>query len=126
MPSTKDKATNMADAEIEVELPDHPDTVYDPVARQPGAERVATKEDEGTTRPSDLGFTPKHREIEVESVAPPPLDNTGFVEVRMARTIEEFTYGNPHRAFTLEEGKRYRFPVDVARYLNGIGAIYFR
>ena len=28
----------------------------------------------------------------------------------MAETIEEFTYGNPHRTYRLEAGKRYRLP----------------
>lgn len=87
------------------------------------------------TRPSDLGF-PKnvqtgpipHREIEVEALAAPPPepDNFGLVEVRMAETIEEFTYGNPHRSWRLEVGKRYRLPVDVAIYLDSLGYLYHR
>ena len=32
----------------------------------------------------------------------------------MAETIEEFTWGNPHYQYRLEEGKRYRVPVEVA------------
>jgi hypothetical protein len=90
------------------------------------------------TRPSDLGFPkaqpvradgiPVHREIEVEAVDPPrsEVDAKGYVEVRMAETIEEFTYGNPHYNYRLEEGKRYRLPVDVANYLHSLGYIYTR
>jgi hypothetical protein len=44
----------------------------------------------------------------------------------MAETIEEFTYGNPHKHYKLEAGKRYRLPVDVARYLNSLGYLYHR
>jgi hypothetical protein len=83
------------------------------------------------TRPSDLGFQtnqPRHREIEVEPLEDKPVavDSQGYVEVRMADTIEEFTYGNPHYTYRLEQGKRYRIPVEVARYLNNLGYIYHR
>lgn len=80
------------------------------------------------TRPSDLGFGPRHTEIEVDAiaeVAPRPGDD-GVVEVRMAETIEEFTYGNPHIHFKLEAGKRYRLPAHIARYLASLGKIYQR
>lgn len=74
------------------------------------------------THPSDLGFGPK--EVVVEPiVTASPVDNDGKVQIRMARTIEEFTYGNPHAHHKLEEGKLYRLPVDIARYLFGIGAL---
>lgn len=109
------------------------------MARTPaGAEVEVERDDEESqvTRPSDLGFPqntqtgpiPRHREIEVESLAPSPadIDESGMVEIRMAETIEEFTYGNPHRSYKLEAGKRYRLPVDVARYLNNLGYIYHR
>jgi hypothetical protein len=49
-----------------------------------------------------------------------------MVEVRMARTIEEFTYGNPHRHYHLEAGKRYRLPVYVAQYLDSLEALHHR
>ena len=90
------------------------------------------------TRPSDLGFPkaqpgqaggiPVHREIEVEAIADPKptVDPSGMVEIRMAETIEEFTYGNPHYTYRLEAGKRYRIPVEVARYLHSLGYIYQR
>ena len=108
--------------------------------RQPTAEvEVDPEMDPATsevTRPSDLGFPsntqtgpiPQHREIEVEALATPPPqpDAMGFVEVRMAETIEEFTYGNPHRAWRLEQGKRYRLPYDVAVYLDSLGYLYHR
>ena len=44
----------------------------------------------------------------------------------MAETIEEFTWGNPHYQYRLEEGKRYRVPVEVARYLYNLGYVYRR
>jgi len=104
----------------------------------PSAEIEVDQEEESqVTRPSDLGFPaaptqsgpiPVHREIEVESVEPPKaeVDQSGMVEIRMAETIEEFTYGNPHYTYRLEAGKRYRIPVDVARYLHALGYIYSR
>jgi hypothetical protein len=79
-------------------------------------------EENEVTRPSDLGFGPK--EVVVEPVAPPrAVDQSGFVQIRMARSIDEFTYGNPNLLYKLEEGKLYRLPVDIARYLHGIGAL---
>lgn len=103
-------------------------------------EREETEEPEqnAVTRPEDLGFPrnqqldrtpegiPIHREIEVEAIAPQPapVDQSGMVEIRMAETIEEFTYGNPHRSYRLEANKRYRLPVDVARYLYSLGYTY--
>ena len=97
---------------------------------------VETEEDE-VTRPSSLGFPkndpnsrtpdgiPIHREIEVEALAPRPQDmQDGLVEIRMAETIEEFTYGNPHRVYRLEANRRYKLPVDVARYLYKLGYTY--
>lgn len=116
-------ARQQAEAEVEV------DEVETPQGQATGAPRVATEQDEGTTRPQDLGFPasqPQHREIEVEAIAEAPPDPQGIVEVRMSRDIDEFTFGNPHVHYTLQAGKRYRLPVDVARYLNGIGAIVFR
>ena len=99
-------------------------------ARTPAPEPEVEEEQDEVTRPSDLGFKtqPQHREIEVESMAPvsQEVDESGYVEIRMAETIDEFTYGNPHRHYKLEEGKRYRLPVDVARYLNGLGYVYHR
>lgn len=79
------------------------------------------------TRPSDLGFG-KAREIEVEPIQelPPQVGDDGYMEVRMAETIEEFTYGNPHFTTRLEAGKRYRVPDHIGRYLIGIGKVYQR
>ena len=99
------------------------------MATRAKTDEIEEEQDE-VTRPSDLGFKtqPQHREIEVESMTPvsTEVDESGYVEIRMAETIEEFTYGNPHRFYRLEEGKRYRLPIDVARYLNGLGYIYHR
>lgn len=81
------------------------------------------------TRPSDLGLGPKPRtEIEVESIQelPQKEDASGFVEIRMADTIEDFTYGNPHMKIKLEEGKRYRVPIHIARYLTSLGKVSSR
>jgi hypothetical protein len=49
-----------------------------------------------------------------------------MVEIRMAETIEEFTYGNPHMHFKLEQGKRYRVPAHIGRYLASLGKVYQR
>ena len=42
----------------------------------------------------------------------------------MGETIEEFTYGNPHVHYNLEEGKIYRVPADIGRYLDSLGYVY--
>ena len=86
-------------------------------------EQMEEEEKDEVTRPEDLGF---RREIEVErvQVRPQAPDDQGFVQIRMGRTIEEFTYGNPHVHYHLEEGKIYRVPAGIANYLNSIGAVY--
>jgi len=103
------------EAEVEVEI----DPDMDP----------ATSE---VTRPSDLGFpSAQPPEIEVEPVRD-PVAPTGYyapgtlVEIRMAETIEEFTYGNPHRHWPLEAGRRYRVPVEIANYLYHLGKLSIR
>lgn len=82
------------------------------------------------TRPSDLGFAQRrevHREIEVEPLQPRrDVDANGYVEIRMAETIEEFTFGNPNFHYKLEAGKRYRVPRHVASYLWQLGYVYQR
>jgi len=84
------------------------------------------------TRPSDLGFQAnqaRRRESEGAPLEDRPtsaVDSKGYVEIRMAETIEEFTYGNPHYTYRLEAGKRYRIPVEIARYLNNLGYIHHR
>lgn len=99
-------------------------------------QQPAEIEQDEVTRPTDLGFPaqqevdhhgiPVHREVEVEAVNAPPatVDSSGYVEIRMAETIEEFTYGNPHHHHLLEKGKRYRVPREIAAYLWDLGKIY--
>lgn len=91
--------------------------------QQPEEPQPAEAEENQVTRPEDLGF---RREIEVERVQVQPQvpDDQGFVQIRMARTIEEFTYGNPHVHYHLEEGKIYRVPAGIGRYLDSLGAVY--
>ena len=92
--------------------------------QQPEAPEQLEEEENQVTRPSDLGFG--SREIEVDPIQPitdNQVDESGYVEVRMAVTIEEFTYGNPHIHHRLEEGKRYRMPVNIARYLQSLGKL---
>ena len=80
-------------------------------------------EENEVTRPSDLGFP--SAQIEVEPVRTQPLrpDEGGMVQVRMATTIDEFTYGNPHVSYNLQAGRIYRMPADIARYLDSLGKI---
>jgi hypothetical protein len=80
------------------------------------------------TRPSDLGFGRRRGEIEVEPINEPPVrvGDDGLVEIRMAETIEEFTYGNPHISYPLIAGKRYRVPRHIAAYLWDLGKLYQR
>ena len=84
-------------------------------------------EEDEVTRPSDLGFG-RHMEIEVEPINEPPprVGDDGMVEIRMAESIPEFTYGNPHVHYKLDEGKRYRVPAHIARYLGSLGKLYQR
>lgn len=93
-------------------------------AQEPDAQQGPQEEENQVTRPSDLGFP--QAEIEVQAVRPQPLqpDERGAVQVRMARTIEEFTYGNPHVNYHLEAGRIYQMPANIARYLDSLGAIY--
>jgi hypothetical protein len=82
-------------------------------------------DDEGTvTTPESLGFV-RNREIEVDPIQPvaSPPDAEDMVEVRMAVTIEEFTYGNPHLHHKLVAGHRYRVPTHIAQYLHGLGKL---
>jgi hypothetical protein len=67
-------------------------------------------------------------EIEAEPVGRSPIqiDPNGMTEIRMAREIEEFTYGDPKHSVHLEAGKRYRMPFHVAQYLDGLEAIHHR
>jgi hypothetical protein len=84
------------------------------------------EEEDEVTRPSDLGFGPS-KEIEVDRLVEPVQttpDPDGTVIVRMAETIEEFTYGNPYVHYKLEAGKQYRVPVEIARYLHSLDKIY--
>ena len=78
------------------------------------------------TRPSDLGFGPRTREIEVDriTVTPQVPASDGTVEIRMNQTIEEFTYGNPHVSYKLEVGKIYRVPRHIAGYLDSLGYVW--
>ena len=80
-------------------------------------------DDAEVTTPTSLGFV--HREIEVDPITPVTTqpDDEGYVEVRMAMTIDEFTYGNPHVHQKLEAGHRYRMPTYIAQYLHDLGKL---
>lgn len=113
------RKTAAEQAAAEIHIPDPSDVItldpdYDPALSE-------------VTRPSDLGFG-KAREVIVEPLRDPPpvYSDDGWMEVRMAETIEEFTYGNPHYMVKLEAGKRYRVPVHIGRYLMDLGKVYQR
>jgi hypothetical protein len=91
--------------------------------QQPEEPQPAEEESQVTTS-ADLGF--RSREIEVDPIeeAPPTPDDQGMVVIRMAETIEEFTYGNPHMHYKLEAGHRYRVPAHIGRYLDSLGKVY--
>ena len=82
-------------------------------------------EENEVTRPSDLGFGAR-REVEVEpvNVPAPRQDDEGYAVVRMAVTIEEFTYGNQRGPVELTAGKMYRVPIHIADYLYKLGKLY--
>lgn len=91
--------------------------------QQPEAPEQADENE--VTRPSDLGFGAR-REIEVEPVnvpAPKP-DDEGYTVIRMAVTIDEFTYGNNRGPVELKAGKMYRVPNHIAQYLYSLGKLY--
>ncbi len=121
-------ATRTRNVEAEVET--DPDAVQDLTPRTGAPEVAPDLEQDQVTGPESLGFVRRPPEIEIE-VQPlqderPQVDPNGMVEVRMARTIEEFTYGNPHNSYRLEAGKRYRLPLYVAEYLDGLEALHHR
>ena len=103
-------------------------TSQEPEEPQPAEVELEVEYDDGNrvTRPADLGFGP--REIVVDPIQDPPpvVDDQGFVQIRMAETVEEFTYGNPNVHYRLEAGKIYRMPVHIAAYLNSLGKLYHR
>lgn len=86
--------------------------------------KVETQGENETTTPKDLGFG-RQDEIEVERVreTDPRTDEKGYVSIRMAETIEEFTYGNPRTIWRLERGKRYLVFPDMAEYLWNLGKL---
>jgi hypothetical protein len=117
--ATSRRSQTAEEAAAEIQIPDpvtevRLDPEYDPANSQ-------------VTRPSDLGFG-KAREIVVEPLQelPQQVSHDGTMEIRMAETIEEFTYGNPHYVVKLEEGKRYRVPAHIGQYLIGLGKVYQR
>jgi hypothetical protein len=95
-----------------------------PRTTQQPEEPQQAEEDEVTT-PESLGFK-RSREIEVERVQAQPEvpDDDGYVQIRMSQTIEEFTFGNPHVHYHLQEGKIYRVPAGIGRYLDSLGYVY--
>jgi hypothetical protein len=76
------------------------------------------------TTPESLGFRRPEIEVEQVQVRPQVADSDGTVQIRMSRTIEEFTFGNPHVHYHLEEGKIYKMPAGIAHYLDTLGAVY--
>ena len=97
------------------------------VTQEPEAPAQAETDEEvnEVTRPSDLGFG-NRREVEVEpiNVPAPRPDDDGYTVVRMAVTIEEFTYGNNRGPVELTAGKMYRVPIHIAQYLHSLGKLY--
>jgi hypothetical protein len=93
----------------------------EPQTANPDEPRPENEENEITT--SSLM---RPREIEVDPIQEPqpvPASN-GYAVIRMNTTLEDFTYGNPHMHMRLEEGHRYRVPVHIAQYLDGLGYVW--
>jgi hypothetical protein len=84
------------------------------------------EEENEVTRASDLGFNIP--EVSVQPIAVEQLqpDDDGYVVIRMAETIDEFTYGNQLGHVELKAGKMYRVPGHIARYLQSLGKVYNR
>ena len=95
-----------------------------PRTTQQHEEPEQLEEENEVTTPESLGFQ-RGREIEVERVREQQVpDDDGYVQIRMNKTIEEFTYGNPHVHYELREGKIYRVPAHIGRYLDSLGYVY--
>lgn len=98
----------------------HPD---EPAPRTAADDAPVEEKDEITT----MGSIFSGPEIEVDAVEEPrpqPPSNEGMAVIRMNTTLEDFTYGNPYQHYKLEEGKRYRVPVHIAQYLDGLGYVW--
>ena len=91
--------------------------------QQPEAPEQADEENE-VTRPSDLGFGRREIEVEPIVVPAPKADDDGYTVVRMAVTIDDFTYGNNRGPVELKAGKMYRVPIHIAQYLHSLGKLY--
>ncbi len=81
-------------------------------------------EENEITTPESLGFRRGEIEVERVEVRPQVPDSDGFVQIRMNKTIEEFTYGNPHLHYFLQEGHVYRVPLHIGEYLDALGHVY--
>jgi hypothetical protein len=94
------------------------------VTQQPEEPQQAEEEESRVTTPADLGFRTREIEVDpIQEVAPQAPDDQGMVVIRMARTIEEFTYGTSVPV-ALKEGHRYRVPAHIGRYLDSLGCVY--
>lgn len=98
-------------------------TTQQPEAPEQASEQAFEEENE-VTRPSDLGFGPREIEVEPVNVPAPRPDGDGYTVIRMAVTIEEFTYGNQRGHVELKAGKMYRVPIHIAEYLHALGKLY--
>lgn len=65
-------------------------------------------------------------EIEVDPVQEMPQrpDASGMTVIRMNTSLDDFTFGDPNRHYKLVEGKRYRVPANIGRYLDGLGYVW--
>ena len=88
------------------------------------AEAPEQAEENEVTTPEDLGFVRREIEVEPVHVPAPRPDDEGYTVIRMAVTIEEFTYGNQRGHVELKAGKMYRVPIHIAEYLYSLGKLY--
>lgn len=95
-------------------------TTQEPEAPQP------LEDENEVTSASDLGFNIPQVTVDPIAVPVPVADDDGYTTIRMAETIEEFTYGNQLGHVELKAGKMYRVPVHIARYLHSLGKVYTR
>jgi hypothetical protein len=121
-PRTPTRSRQARPVETEVDEPGPPlDATVQPQVAVPDEPRPA---EEGEITKIDSLMNP--REIEVDPVEEAPIvsDDGGMVIIRMNTTLEDFTYGNPHMHMRLEEGKRYRVPLYIGHYLDGLGYVW--
>jgi hypothetical protein len=60
----------------------------------------------------------------IEDLGPAQVPMEDMVLIRMNTTLDDFTWGSPDNTVRLESGHRYRVPISIAAYLDGLGYVW--